>query len=172
MRFMVTGFGPFRDVVDNPSFRLACALDQNAVQLPVQYGKVEAFARSVSAETILCLGLNARATELKFELYAHNQIGADKGHGSRQHSRTIIRKSGPRTLGQTLASPAQLPNLPMATSFTPGDYLCNFLLYSLLIRYPERRIGFVHVPPFETKALPKQLGALEELITYLALRDH
>lgn len=170
MNLLVTGFGPFRDITDNPSSRLAEALPGNTELLPVQYGKVEAFAislRSRPEDTILCLGLNARATELKFEIYAHNQIGAERGFGSRRHARSIIRSSGPRTLGQTLLSPKQLDELAMETSFTPGDYLCNFLLYSLLIRYPERRIGFVHVPLFENVSIGDQLEKLEGLLQQL-----
>lgn len=172
MNFLVTGFGPFRDVVHNPSSRLAEALPGNTEILPVQYGKVEAFACSVRQrpeDTILCLGLNARATELRFELYAHNQIGAERGHGIRAHTRSVIRPTGPGTLGQTLLSPSQLSALKMATSYTPGDYLCNFLLYSLLIRYPQRRVGFVHVPSFEAVAIEEQLEQLAELLQLLEM---
>jgi pyroglutamyl-peptidase len=170
MNLLVTGFGPFRDVIDNPSAKLANGLPGTTEVLPVQYGKVEAFARSVrsrSEDTILCLGLNAKADSLRFELYGHNQIGGEKGHGSRGHSRTIIRPNGPKTLGQTLLSPSQLLQLKMSTSYTPGDYLCNFLLYSLLIRYPDRRIGFVHVPLFETVSMSDQIDQLKELIQML-----
>ncbi|MEI7577180.1 MAG: hypothetical protein WCK51_09820 [Armatimonadota bacterium] len=167
MNLLVTGFGPFRDITDNPSSKLAEALHGNTELLPVQYGKVESFAislRSRSEDTILCLGLNARATDLRFELYAHNQIGAERGFGSRRHTRTVIKPSGPRTLGQTLLTPKHLGELALATSFTPGDYLCNFLLYSLLVRYPERRIGFVHVPLFEKVTMSDQLEQLKGLI--------
>lgn len=167
MRILVTGFGPFRDVIHNPSSTLAEMLPGNTEVLPVQYGKVDAFARAIrhrEEDTILCLGLNAKANVLRFELYAHNQIGAERGYRSRAHTRTSIRPSGPRTLGQTFLSPDQLARLDMETSFTPGDYLCNFLLYSLLIRYPERRVGFVHVPLFEKVSMSNQLQKLEGLL--------
>ncbi|OWU65941.1 MAG: hypothetical protein CBB60_002105 [Armatimonadetes bacterium Cent15-Ar3] len=168
MNLLVTGFGPFRDITDNPSAQLASGLPGETAILTVQYGHVESFARSLrlrDESTILCLGLNARATELKFELYAHNQIGAERGFGSRVHSRTIIRPSGPKTLGQTLLDPKQLASLEMSTSYTPGDYLCNFLLYSLLVRYPAKRIGFVHVPHFDNVPKESQMKALEKLLT-------
>ncbi len=167
MNFLVTGFGPFRDVVHNPSSRLAEALPGNTEILSVQYGKVEAFARSVrqrQEDTILCLGQNSRSDSLRFELYAHNHIGTERGHGSRGHTRTRIRPAGPKTLGQTLLSPVQLGLNQMQTSYTPGDYVCNFLLYSLLIRYPGRRIGFVHVPPLAAVPFEDQLAELRTLI--------
>jgi pyrrolidone-carboxylate peptidase len=173
MNLLVTGFGAFRDVLDNPSAHLAEAMQGQTEVLPVQYGKVEAFARSLRSrqeDTILCLGLNAKAASLRFELYAHNQIGTERGHGCRGHSRKVIRAKGPKSLGQTLLTPTQLPSLNLATSFTPGDYLCNFLLYSLLVRYPDRRIGFVHVPPFETVPFDEQIVHLSHLIQMLELR--
>lgn len=169
---LVTGFGPFRNVTENPSWILAKHLCVDAPELTVTYPVVEMFAKSlkdVETGPILCLGLNARLTEPNFELYAHNVIGGEAGSSGRQHSRTVIRKSGPKTLGQTLASPVQLLELPMAISYTPGDYLCNFLLYSLLVRYPERRIGFVHVPSFEAMNMEEQLVRLKGLIEYLEI---
>jgi pyrrolidone-carboxylate peptidase len=167
---LVTGFGPFRNIVHNPSALLAEQLSDQFQILPVTYPAAETFAKSVreiDAEVILCLGLNARLDEPAFELYAHNHIGSEPGSSGRKHTRTVIRKSGPKTLGQTLASPEQLLTLPMKTSFTPGDYLCNFLLYSLLVRYPERRIGFVHIPLFEKMPLDEQLKRLVRLSEFL-----
>ena len=169
---LVTGFGPFRNIVENPSSVLAKELCDAAPEIKVTYPAVETFAKSlreVETGPILCLGLNAKLTEPNFELYTHNVIGGEAGSSGRKHTRTVIRKSGPLTLGQTLATPKQLPGLPMAVSYTPGDYLCNFLLYSLLIRFPERKIGFVHVPPFEAMAKDEQLERLKNFIEYLEL---
>ena len=70
MKLLVTGFGPFRNVTDNPSAKLAAALHGTTEVLTVQYGKVESFVKTVSAreeDIIVCLGLNARAEDLKFE---------------------------------------------------------------------------------------------------------
>jgi pyrrolidone-carboxylate peptidase len=166
---LVTGFGPFRNIVHNPSALLAEQLSDQFQILPVTYPAAETFAkslRSVDADVILCLGLNARLDEPAFELYAHNHIGSEPGSSGRKHTRTVIRKSGPKTLGQTLASPEQLLTLPMKTSFTPGDYLCNFLLYSLLVRYPERRNGFVHIPLFERMSEKEQMQRIKSLLSY------
>jgi pyrrolidone-carboxylate peptidase len=169
---LVTGFGAFRSVTHNPTAELAPLLSGDHQILKVTYPVAEQFARSLrntSHENILCLGLQAKATELKFELYAHNHIGSEPGSSGRKHTRTHVRRGGAKTLGQTLASPQQLLQLSMATSYTPGDYLCNFLLYALLSRYPERRIGFVHVPPFEVVSKQDQLVQLHELIESLNL---
>jgi len=171
---LVTGFGPFRNHAENPSSILAASLSNHSAVLTVTYPAVESFAKSLSrVETgpILCLGLNASLEEPVFELYAHNHIGSEPGSSGRKHSRTVIRKSGPKTLGQTLASPAQLPDLPMKLNYTPGSYLCNFVLYSLLVRYPERQIGFIHVPLFESMPRDEQFRRIQHLIQYLAIED-
>ena len=170
---LVTGFGPFRNHAENPSAELARQLSDHNCILTVTYPAVETFARSlksIESDTILCLGLNARLEEPVFELYAHNKIGSEPGSSGRQHTRSAIRKSGPMTLGQTLARPDQLPSLPLPMSYSPGDYLCNFLLYSLLIRYPERKIGFVHIPLFDKMPQQAQLLQLQRLIEYLGLQ--
>lgn len=167
MKFLVTGFGPFRTITDNPSAQLARALCDEAVVLPVQYSKVEAFARELAKnppERVLCLGLNAKAVDMRFELYAHNVIGREPGSSGRQHSRTVVKQGGPMTLGQTLLTPSELPDCPLALSYTPGSYLCNFLLYSLLWRMPTSKVGFVHVPLFETVSKEAQLEQLRMLL--------
>ena len=115
---LVTGFGPFRNHSENPSAILAVQLSSNSEILAVGYPTVERFAKNVDAETILCLGLNAKLSAPIFELYAHNEIGLEPGSSGRKHTRTLVRKSGPKTLGQTLASPAQLVDIPIGTSFT------------------------------------------------------
>jgi pyrrolidone-carboxylate peptidase len=166
----VTGFEPFQNFDVNPSTIVAKRLSSNAEILKVSYPFVEAFAKKVQGDTILCLGLNANLSEPAFELYAHNAIGQEPDASGHKDSRTIIKKGAPRTLGQTIAGPDQLISLPMKTSFTPGNYLCNFLLYSLLIRYPDRKIGFVHVPLLENMPEFQQVRQLKDLVKYLGIQ--
>jgi pyrrolidone-carboxylate peptidase len=169
---LVTGFGPFGEFTENPSSGLAGRLSQNSITLRVTYLEVDRFVRSVrerSDSVILCLGLNAKLTAPSFELYAHNKIGERPGVDGKGAGRTVILKSRPQTIGQTLATPAQLPCLPMNVSFSPGDYLCNYLLFSLLARYSDRRIGFIHVPPFAVMPEDEQAAQLLALVEHLEL---
>lgn len=168
---IVTGFGPFRGIVENPSSILAPQLSANHHVLSVNYGPVREFSKDPGEGHLLCLGVNAKAVDLRFELYAHNVVSAEPGASGRQHLHRKVVESAPLTLGQTLASPEQLKSLPMALSFTPGDYLCNFLLFSLLYRHPGKKIGFVHVPPFDVVSESDQLVQLRELIRYLELTE-
>ena len=164
---LITGFEPFQNFDENPSSIVAKRLSSNSQILKVSYRSVEAFARGAQGDPILCIGLRAVLSEPAFELYAHNDIGSEADMSGVKTTRTIIKKGGPKTLGQTLASPEQLLSLQMKTSFTPGNYLCNFLLYSLLIRYPERKIGFIHVPLFENMPESEQVRRIKDLMTVL-----
>ncbi len=166
---LVTGFVPFQNYDINPSTIVAKRLSPNPEILKVSYPFVEAFAKRAQGDVILCLGLNANLSEPAFELYAHNAIGTEPDASGHKETRTIIKKGAPRTLGQTIASPERLLSIPMKTSFTPGNYLCNFLLYSLLIRYPDRKIGFVHVPLLDNMPEFQQVRQLNDLIKYLGL---
>lgn len=168
---LITGFGPFRNFAVNPSGVVASALDPAAVILPVQYGKVELFVRSFKnqpPDRILSIGVAKQLSEPVFELYAHNVIGAEKGAGSRSHSRTVVKTGGPSTVGQTFISPTHLKTnqVPMKLGFDPGTYLCNFILYSWLIRYPSARVGFIHIPPFETMEMDEQVERIRNLIAF------
>jgi pyroglutamyl-peptidase len=168
---LLTGFGPFRNFPANPSGLVAQAIDPEAIILPVQYGKVEQFARSIDTDSvrqILSIGVAKHLTEPVFELYAHNVIGAERGVGATSQKRTVIKRSGPQTLGQTFLSPKHFKanQVPLTLSYDPGSYLCNFILYSLLARYPQLKIGFVHIPPLEVMSLDEQTEKIRRLIEF------
>lgn len=168
---LVTGFGAFRNITDNPSARLAEKIAQkhglSTEVLPVTFASVEEFVSRLKGqpqERILCLGLSANSERLKFELYAHNAVGEEPDASGTKWGKEQIWSGGPKTLGQTLLSPYQLEKLTIRTSFTPRSYLCNFILYRLLAEFPERQVGFVHVPPFEARSERSQLDALSRLL--------
>ncbi len=161
---LVTGFGPFRGVEDNPSARLARDLDPEATILPVEWRAVADFLLRRQEATILLLGVATSRAEPTYELFAHNAAGAEPDAAGRVHPLREIAPGAPRTLGATLLSPSQLPGLAMRPSFSPGDYLCNYALYLALLRSGARRVGFVHVAPFERCPREDQLEALRALV--------
>jgi pyrrolidone-carboxylate peptidase len=55
-------------------------------------------------------------------------------------------------------------------SVNAGDYLCNYLLYRALRKFPVKRIGFVHAPPFSVIALERQTSALRGVIEACSAR--
>ena len=170
---LITGFGPFGDIEQNPSERVARSLDPQARVLDVSFPKVLNFCLSEQvqkATRILCLGVSARATEVRYELIAKNQVGSHPGYDGKFWGRSQVIGNGPKLLAATLVPTDRLAESPITKSHDAGDYLCNFILYQLLRLYPEKQIGFVHIPPFEVVSFEQQLESLEGFIDWLRAR--
>ncbi|MBL8049085.1 MAG: hypothetical protein JNJ45_10435 [Chthonomonas sp.] len=161
--WVVTGFGPFGDVTENPSGILAQALSPDAVVLPVTYAAVDQFLADLSpTECLLMIGVDATAKEQHLELIGHNQVtGLVDVDG--QARRGSIVPDAPARLGSTLV-PAELATtlaegntrgLRLRTD--PGRYLCNYALFCALARRPEIKSAFLHIPPFEVMSKSRQV---------------
>lgn len=77
-KLLVTGFGPFGDIAENPSQHLAESCGEEFRILPVSYAAVDQFVEELRAnapERLLLLGAHGRAEPLHIELVAHNRIG-------------------------------------------------------------------------------------------------
>lgn len=151
-RWIVTGFGPFLSHAENPSARLAETLGKPFRVLEVSYAAVDRFLSEInpdSFDTLVGLGLNARARKINLERFGRNQLGkvADvRGCLPEKHQ---IVDGGPALLPATLwagRAKSLAPQVRYSTS--AGSYLCNYLLYEALRRFPEKRVGFIHVPLF------------------------
>ena len=163
---LVTGFGAFGGVEDNPSAHLARDLDPDATILRVSWEEVAAWAWEQRPATILALGVAVKRTEPTYELFGHNAADPRADVDGALWPRPAIVPDAPQSLGATLLTPAQLAETSMKLSFTPGGYLCNFLLYRLLweLRGTGARVGFVHVASFEVCPRELQLQALRDLL--------
>jgi pyroglutamyl-peptidase len=169
VNLLITGFGSFLRHEDNPSARLARALDGRRAgpyrlvalaPLPVRYGEAAERAlrraRELSAVGILSFGLAAKI-----------EVPQVEGCG-----RNLARSASPDIAGEVRAgkhavpgAPARLlasfPRAPLLASLSAagvgarrsedaGGYVCNDLLYRLLHAAPSLRsrpmVGFVHIP--------------------------
>lgn len=169
---LLTGFGPFQGFTVNPSETLAKGAGQKHAVLEVSYDAVDGFFRKLSPdsfETMLMLGLHGSTTEMRLEVLAHNWIGS--APDVRGEAAVGLVQDGPPILAGTLWRALPLDQLltrePLCLSYHPGSYLCNYIYYRALCLYPDKRVGFLHVP--EERALPldrqtKTLGALLDLI--------
>jgi pyrrolidone-carboxylate peptidase len=54
-----------------------------------------------------------------------------------------------------------------ANSDNAGCYLCNYVYYRALRRFPAKRVGFVHVPPLDVMPLDAQRERLAHLLSAL-----
>ncbi len=151
---LVTGFGPFPGVVDNPSGDVARAVDGRTVGgrpvvglvLPVLWRRgpelaIEA-ANALGAELVVGLGVATTRAVLDVETLGFRgwdpQPDADGCYPDD--------RDGPDVVGATLDSAALADGLGARISRDAGRYVCNAWLYQVARGLPAARVGFVHMP--------------------------
>lgn len=168
----VTGFGPFGQFDSNPSGWVAEELGQPFAVLPVSYAAVDAFLDDfVPSDTSawLMFGVSKHAARLTLEQVGRNRIGPHPDIAGWTLGPAILDCSGPPNLAATLwhLVPRSEIGEYGERSVDAGDYLCNYLLYRALSRFPGLPIGFVHIPPDETMPRTETLSAARHLVTRL-----
>jgi len=165
-RVLLTGFGPFPGVPENPSGWLAETLaattrghgfEPHGAVLPTEWAAVAALAPRLQAElqplVTIHFGVSARATGLRLERTAHNRAAPRVDVcGVKPASRAILDDGAARLETRlpvtTLAARLRAQGHAARASQSCGRYLCNFLYYHSLAR-TQRHGGdalFVHVP--------------------------
>jgi pyroglutamyl-peptidase len=152
---LVTGFGPFGAVVDNPSGRLARAVDGATVAgqsvvgrtLPVSWyrGPAETIAWARQLRPTLVLGFGVATSRNGVDV---ESIGCPGGDGETPDADGVIRdveEGAPRAASIDVRRLAIA--LDARISLDAGRYLCNGWLYQVLGALPDTPVGFVHVPP-------------------------
>lgn len=152
---VVTGFGPFLDVTDNPSARLARAVDGRSAGdlpvvghvLPVSFGRaipeLHRFVANLPTRPRLLLGTGvARSTACgRLErTAAPSSRGLDvDGRGGALRVPAV-----PRYARADL--PRLASALDVAISDDAGRYVCNAWLYDATAAFPHTAVAFLHVP--------------------------
>ncbi len=171
MKILLTGFGPFGDVVSNPTERLVRHFDRHGVPghhlatcvLPVSYGRAPAILRETIErgddkgrpfDLVWMLGVATASTVWRVECFGRNE-NSSAWDADDFAPPPKIDPLGPRALEVTvpvgrLVSELTRAGLPVAPSENAGAYLCNHALYTAL-RHLRRtgsaaRAGFLHVP--------------------------
>lgn len=164
MAVLVTGFGPWGDVTDNPSERIARHLDGTRIAgepvagrvLPVAYEALEATLGSAIDEldplAVVACGASPPGP-LRVERVARNTVRADDadGRGVRWSGRRVV-PDGPESLScrwnaDELAAALDDAHGPAGVSDDAGGYVCEAACYLMLHRLPaSRSAGFLHVP--------------------------
>jgi pyroglutamyl-peptidase len=167
-RVLLTGFGPFPGVADNPSAWLAetCAEaspefngELHVQILPTEWDAAALMPRlyaSLQPHVMIHFGVSERANAFRIERSAHNRAALRADASQALPAGRVIHAEGPDRLDTELpagrlAAHLRTSGLPAVTSRSAGSYLCNFLYYHSLDwarRQPEPRLAlFVHVPP-------------------------
>jgi pyroglutamyl-peptidase len=169
-RILLTGFGPFPGVTDNPSARLVetfasassialhdCELSVEI--LPTEWDAVGTLVprllKSMQPHVTIHFGVSRQARSLRIERRAHNRILPRGDAAGVQPSRRTIHIDGPAHLDSTvvvqrLAAKLRERGVPAITSAHAGSYLCNFVYYHSLSWAMSRdaagHVLFVHIP--------------------------
>ncbi len=174
---LVTGFEPYGGRADNPSAKLAGALDGITIggcrivgrTLPVTLAglgeRIDAAVDEVRPALVVALGLWPGEPMIRLERVAFNLADFDiaDNAGARLSDAAIL-GGGTAALVSTLPLRAieralLADGIPARLSSTAGTYLCNATLYTLLAALERRRwpapCGFIHLP-----YLPGQVAAM------------
>jgi pyroglutamyl-peptidase len=194
-RILVTGFGPFPGITDNPSDDLMRALGAQvkhfkqlgilleARTLPVVYeglaGRLSALVQKTAPDAILHFGVATRRKMISIETRAHNRRHprAVDAQGAQPGS-AILYVDGPETLGvqipaARIASRIRRAGIAAQTSRDAGRYLCNATLYETLRAQPHLPAGFIHIPLPGRRGAPDFPDIVEAAdIAILALAAH
>ncbi len=189
-RVLITGFGPFPGVSENPSAWLAERLAERAVLdrdaelharvLPTEWQAAALMPdlyASLQPHVMIHFGVCQRTNSLRVERFAHNRAACRADAGGALPASATIRPDGPERLDTKLPVPALAAHLrcsgfSAATSHSAGRYLCNFLYYHSL-GWARRNDGlavFVHIPPVSRHGAfnePALLDAAREILRFV-----
>lgn len=153
---LVTGFGAFLDVADNPSGRVARAvhgaeiagLRITGVTLPVRYfeGPRLAVEQALAIDAIAVVGLGVDRTTrtVDVETVGRNQT---QGLDIEGEQPDVLEAAGPEEVGSNVDAVAFADALGGRVDDDAGRYVCNAWLYQVTRALaPDRQVVFVHVP--------------------------
>lgn len=169
-RTFVTGFGPFLDVQDNPSAKVAQALGRPFRILEVSFEGVDRFLAELdpaSFDRLVMIGV-ARGRKLVMpELFARDHIGHTKDVRGLDRFGEIVHEA-PLLLDGGLWTPEVLGALAGETtvraSMDAGTYLCNYAYYQAVRRFPDKRVGFLHLPDESAMPIDEQIRLARKLV--------
>lgn len=185
-RILITGFGPFPGVPDNPSSWLAEALAEQAALdsgaeiqarvLPTEWQAAKLMPdcyASLQPTLMIHFGLSQRAKALRIERFAHNRAALRADAQGALPPSTRVHPEGRARVGTklpatTLAAHLVSCGFPAAASRSAGSYLCNYLYYHAL-DWAERhdRIAlFVHIPPVNRFGEAALLRAGQQILRF------
>ena len=175
IRALLTGFGPFGSVTDNPSQRIVESLSQtppdgcelNTRIFPVSYRLVSAALPALlierSPQLLLMLGVAVGESRFRLEEMGHNRTDAAACdcEGRRWTEAAIVHEGADFYLtGFVLTMLRDRLNemgFPAYISDSPGSYLCNFAYYHALHTIATGRLStkclFMHLPADERTVL-------------------
>ena len=169
----VTGFGPFLSTQNNPSAWLAERSGAPYSLIPVTFAAVERALESLTVEPwdfLLLLGLASKSPTMRFESVARNRVGTTPDMDGVVWGPGPIDPAAPQQLHSTLwmGLPDDATGSGEVTT-DAGGYLCNYILFRALQKFPDRKVGFLHVAESELLPLDSQLGVVQAILQTLLM---
>lgn len=164
-RIVVTGFGPFPGVPENPSEVLALRIAARQIPgvevhlLPTVWRACETMGETLAgARRALMFGVSGRARRIHYERVARADV-ADLFDAAWHLPTERPASSRYTALDVTvLARAARAAGYPVVESANAGHYICNAAYGAALTRVPETL--FVHIPQ-PTRFGPLSMDGLE-----------
>ena len=174
-RILVTGFGAFGSVRDNPSERLLTYVADEKIRgailstclLPVSFSRAPELLQAAlelgqssgtAFDDVLMLGVAGGSATWRVETLGRNHVDREADVEGWLPPSTKIYPGAPDTLPSTLPTSAIFASLttaglPASRSDSAGGYLCNYVLYTTLYylrsMQARTRAGFLHIPADE-----------------------
>ncbi|MCJ7597106.1 MAG: pyroglutamyl-peptidase I [Methyloceanibacter sp.] len=199
-QILLTGFGPFPGVPDNPSARLVETLagvgsfaprdcELRTEILPTEWGAVAMLVprllKSVQPDVTIHFGVSRQARSLRIERSAHNHILPRIDAAGVLPARRTIHVDGPARLDSNvhvprLAATLRENGVPANSSAHAGSYLCNFLYYHSLAwamsRDAAAKMLFVHIPVARSEGGPLEdadlLRGAQTILNFMLSTSH
>jgi len=198
LRVLLTGFGPFPGVPDNPSAGLIEALaaapptldcDLHSQVLPTEWETVAALApalhETLQPQVIVHFGVSERSKTFRIERSAHNRTTPRPDAKGALPASALVLAQRPerhdtRLPAAVLAAHLRARGLAATTSRSTGSYLCNYLYY-LSLDWGARQETpplalFVHIPHASAQGGPfteaELLQGAQELLRLVVSYAH
>lgn len=189
IKVLVTGFGPFPGIHDNPSGDLVRRIKQERLRLPqditlhatiipTSWAVVEQFVQKDLAEfdpdIALHFGVSSRAHGFRIEQVARNTASTAADCERKTFGRPHLANGGSPILHASIdaertAQRLRKRGLEACASRDAGRYLCNMLLYLSLNQLLEcrsvRQTGFIHIPPLKGSSHHAAVFDIADLLT-------
>jgi pyroglutamyl-peptidase len=182
---LLTGFGAFLDVAENPSGQLVSALAQDpppgvqvtGMQLPVSFlrapQEIDAALDGGSFDFLLSLGVHRGPS------FRPEQVGRAVLHSEKADNDGVLGGDVETDGGQPLQTPFDLDAvdrvlatglLEVTPSIDAGGYVCERVCRHIYRRGQALGIPalFLHVPPLAFASLPQQLPIVRAVLAELA----
>ena len=190
MKVLLTGFDPFGGETVNPAWEAVSrvqppqGMELRKIQVPTLFAgalePVEEAMECFRPDVVLCVGQAGGRTAVTPERIGINLMDATiaDNSGFIPQNQPIV-EGGPDGLFATvdvkaMAQAIRQAGIPSQVSNSAGTFVCNRLLYGVLLlckeKYPGTRAGFVHVPflPRQTADRPGYASmSLPDMVTAL-----